>query len=123
MKTEIRRMKKNIAKMGYKVVGYHVYHCPDGCGESYCGFSSTIQGARKLASRDGLPEDLYDTAKAGGLCYGIDAPDKSCEFNNDDEPCEWCGKDGFHCIVAVLDRPMIKNNDEMTDEQFEDEQF
>lgn len=84
-----------------KKVGYNVYHAPDGCGESYLGFVTSLRAARRLAARGReLPAHLYETARAAGHVAGMTAPDKSHEA---DEPAAWFGRGGWYCAVAVFE--------------------
>ena len=83
-----------------KIVGYNVYHAPDGSAPSYYGFVATIDEAKALAAKGRtLESSLWDTARAAGHCAGLYAPDQSDE---DSEPAEWFGADGYDCAVAVL---------------------
>lgn len=82
-----------------KKIGYHVYHAPDGSGESYLGFATSLRAARRLAATGReLPESLYATARAAGHCAGLQAPDTSHEAS---EPTAWFGRGGYYCAVAV----------------------
>jgi len=84
------------------LIGYRVYHAPEGGDLAYCGDASTLRQARRLAGGGGLPRSMWDTARAAGHVCGMTAPDGGYE---DSEPCEWCGRRGEWCIVAVYDRP------------------
>ena len=80
------------------VIGYNVYHAPDGCSESFYGFAETMEGARELAKKgQPLGECMYATAISAGHCNGLKAPDKS----NEGEVAEWFGDDGHDCAVEV----------------------
>ena len=91
------------------IVGFHVYYAPEGSAESFCGYVPVVDGdlraalavCREIADsgRDGLPEHLYETARAAGHVYGMAAPDKSREA---EEPYDWFGPEGEHCAVAVF---------------------
>ena len=82
--------------------GYHVYHAPDGGGESFLGFASSLRAARRLAARGReLEASLYETARVAGHCGGLRAPDTSHEAA---EPAAWFGRGGWYCAVPVLDR-------------------
>lgn len=74
-----------------------MYEAPDGCAETYLGYADTLDEARELArsATKGLPEHLYETARAAGHVNGMSAPDK---LHEDDEPAEWIGD---RCIIAV----------------------
>lgn len=78
---------------------YNVYYAPEGCAETFLGRVDTLTEARQLEGTTGLPEHLYETARAAGHCDGFAAPDKSREA---EEPTEWFGADGCHCAVKVL---------------------
>ena len=76
----------------------HVFRAPDGCGETYIGPASSMEEAEALVARHeagevpGLPDYLYDTAKAAGHCDGISAPPET------GGPIAWIGKDGWYCV-------------------------
>jgi len=81
---------------------YHVYYAPDGCDDCYVGEAASLDEARALmeSGQKGLERSLWDTARAAGHCAGLVAPETEHE---DDEPLEWGGPEGYHCIVAVRD--------------------
>ena len=91
------------------IIGFNIYHAPEGSAEEFCGFVPVVDGDLRAAlaacraiadsGRDGLPEHLYETARAAGHVCGMTAPDRSREA---DEPYEWFGADGYYCAVAVL---------------------
>src|SRR5690606_41669531 len=66
------------------IVGFHVYYAPEGSAESFCGYVPVVDGdlraalavCREIADsgRDGLPEHLYETARAAGHVCGMTAP-------------------------------------------------
>ena len=82
-------------------VRYRVYIAPEGCDMSYCGEYDTLEAAQAAADGEprGLAKSLWDTARNGGPCYGLDAPRGGTE---DDEPISWHGADGCHCVVRVI---------------------
>lgn len=86
-----------MVKQTRKLVGYNVYHAPEGSAESFYGFVDTLDEARELAAKGrALEASLYDTARAAGHCAGLSAPDKDGE---DSDVTEWFGDDD--CAVAV----------------------
>jgi hypothetical protein len=87
--------------MTMKTTKYRVYHAPDGCTPSFCGEYGTRSAAERAAKRQpvGLPQDLWETARAAGHVYGMTAPDTGGV--EADEPIGWYGKEGWHCVVAV----------------------
>ena len=87
-------------------MAYNIYHAPAGCAETYLGRVDTLDEAYELEGASGLPEHLYETARAAGHCNGISAPDKSREAG---EPTEWFGADDSYCAIAVL--PATKHID------------
>lgn len=83
-----------------KIVGYNVYHMPEGGSPSFYGRVKTISDAKKLASKGRrLEESLWDTASASGHCGGLSAPDQAREA---DEPTHWFGGDGYDCAIPVF---------------------
>ena len=89
------------------IVGFNVYHAPEGSAESFCGFVAVENGDVKAALAEcwelaeagrALPESLYETARAAGHVCGMAAPDKSREA---EEPYDWFGPDGCHCAMPV----------------------
>ena len=84
--------------MAKKIVGYNVYHAPEGSDRSYYGMAATITAARKLAATGrSLDASLWDTARAAGHCDGLSAP----EGEEADEPAAWFGSND--CAVPVYE--------------------
>ncbi len=81
-----------------KVVGYNVYHAPDGCAPSFYGFAKTKREGRRLAQGPSLAQEAWHDAGLAGHCAGIKAP----QGEEAPEPCEWFGRDGFDCLVEVF---------------------
>jgi len=90
------------------IIGFNVYHAPEGSAESFCGYvpvqdgdiAAALAECRALAEAGReLPEHLYETARAAGHVCGMAAPNTARETK---EPYEWFGPDGWHCAVAVL---------------------
>ena len=81
------------------IIGYNIYHAPDGCAPEFYGRTKTIAAGKSLAAAGrALPASLWDTARAAGHCGGLVAP----EGREAEEPAEWFGGDGYDCAVAVF---------------------
>lgn len=89
--------------MKRKIVGYNVYHIPEGSAPAFYGFAETLADAKELAAKGrakgrALEQSLWDTARAAGHCAGLVAP----TGEEAEEPAEWFGADGWDCAVAVF---------------------
>lgn len=82
---------------GKKLIGFNVYHAPEGCAEVFLGFAKNLREAQSLVGKGGLAQSDYGTARAAGHCAGMHAPDKSGEGK---EPWEWLGDDT--CAMPVF---------------------
>jgi hypothetical protein len=89
----------NVTPRSKRKIGYNVYYCPEGHGESFIGRVETLAEAWELEGASSLPECLYDTARTAGHCAGLSAPDKTGE---DLDRAEWFGSAGDHVAVPVF---------------------
>lgn len=79
-----------------KIVGYNVYHAPEGSAPSFHGFVTSLWAARHLAATGiALEASLFDTARAAGHCAGLTAP----TGDEAEEPAAWFGR--WDCAVPV----------------------
>lgn len=80
-------------------------HMPEGCGETTIGRCDTMTEAHAMAAAyergeiEGLPEYLYDSARAldrSGTNEGLSAP----EIGEDADPIAWIGESGYIAVYA-----------------------
>ena len=83
---------------GRKLIGYNVYHAPDGATSAYYGFVNSLRSARRIAAHgSALAESLWDTSRKANHCAGLTAP----TGDESGEPVAWFGTAGWDCAVAV----------------------
>jgi len=82
------------------IIGYNVYHAPEGCGLSHCGQVKDIAEAEALAATTfGLPESEWETARKARHPGGT-APEG--DESTDEHETVWLSAgDGNHCAVPV----------------------
>ncbi|NLX97595.1 MAG: hypothetical protein GXY83_15615 [Rhodopirellula sp.] len=82
-----RNLKVGCTRNGEKLIGYQVFRSPEGSGETYFGFATSLRQARRLMCEIGLHESMYGTAKAGGGICGLKPPSvpDNC-YAADDDP-------------------------------------
>lgn len=85
--------------MEKNILGFNVYHAPDGCDEEFVGFVTDLDEAKKMVGKSGLERCLWDTARDAGHYAGMYAP----EGIEDIGFIEWLdGDDGRYYAVAVI---------------------
>ena len=75
---------------------YYVFSAPDGCDETYCGETTSLREARRMARRGvGLERAMWDTARAAGHCGGWYAPPEAATACTPEDIYEWAGEAGY----------------------------
>jgi hypothetical protein len=108
MATTRRILRVGCIRKGEKLIGYQVFRSPEGSGETYLGFATSLRQARRLMRETGLDESMYGTAKAGGGICGLKPPSvpDNC-YTADDDPI-WLG--GDYNAVMVWRRAEEQND-------------
>lgn len=97
--------------MTTQIRAYRVYAAPEGCDPSYVGEYDTLNAAVQVAMSEasGLPQYMWDTARAAGHCAGQTAPESLADGETEGEPLSFHGEQGHHCVVAVYHAPAMSD--------------